>query len=282
MIITSKDNNYSASIHSNGAELFEFKKDKINYIWTIDEQFWNKTSPILFPIVGRLKNDSYTLNGIEYKLPRHGFARDCEFEVVHKKESEVLFSLRESQETLKIFPFEFELQIRYTLVESKLTISYEVINHSENSMPFNIGAHPAFAMNGNFEDYSLQFNKDENFETHHLENELFNGKTTFVESHEGNIPLSYSLFEKDALVFKQLESNEITIVKGNYTYLKIDFKSFPFLGIWTKKNAPFISIEPWYGHADEKTSNGNIYTKKAIQVLNPKENFNACFSIEIS
>ena len=281
MIITIKDNNYSASINSNGAELFKFKKDKTNYIWTIDEQFWNKTSPILFPIVGRLKNDSYTLNGIEYKLPRHGFARGCEFEVVHKKENEVLFSLRESEETLKMFPFEFELQIRYTLVESKLTISYEVINHSENSMPFNIGAHPAFAMTGNFEDYSLQFNKDENFETHHLENELFNGKTTFVESRIGNILLSYSLFEKDALVFKHIKSYEVSILKENNPYLKINFEGFPFLGIWTKQNAPFLCIEPWYGHADEKISNGNIYTKKDVQILNPKDIFKANFSIEI-
>lgn len=281
MIITIKDNNYSASINSNGAELFEFTKDKTNYIWTIDEQFWNKTSPILFPIVGRLKNDSYTLNEKEYKLPRHGFARDCEFEVIHQKENEVAFSLRESEETLKIFPFEFELQIRYTLVESKLTILYEVINHSENSMPFNIGAHPAFAITGNFEDYSLQFNKDENFETHHLENELFNGKTTFVKSRIGNIPLSYSLFEKDALVFNHLKSNEVSILKENNPYLKIDFESFPFLGIWTKQNAPFLCIEPWYGHADEKISNGNIYTKKDVQILNPKDIFIANFSIEI-
>jgi galactose mutarotase-like enzyme len=281
MIITIKNNKYSASIKSEGAELFEFTKDNTNYIWTVNEQFWNKTSPVLFPIVGRLINDSYTLNGEEYNLPRHGFARDCEFEVIHKKENEVVFLLKESQETLKMFPFEFELQITYTLVESKLTISYEVINHSENPMLFNIGAHPAFAMIGNFEDYSLQFNKDENFETHHLENELFNGKTTLVESHKGNIPLSYSLFEKDALVFKHLKSNEVSILKENYLYLKINFESFPFLGIWTKKDAPFICIEPWYGHADEKISNGNIYTKKAIQILNPKENFKAFFSIEI-
>ena len=136
MILTIKDTNYSASINSKGAELFEFTKDKTNYIWTIDERFWNKTSPILFPIVGRLKNDSYTLNGKEYKLPRHGFARDCDFEVIHQKENEVVFSLRESQETLKMFPFEFELQIKYTLENNKLTISYKVINHSRKLNAF--------------------------------------------------------------------------------------------------------------------------------------------------
>ncbi|WP_339889058.1 aldose 1-epimerase family protein [uncultured Flavobacterium sp.] len=281
MIITIKDTNHSASINNKGAELFEFTKDKTNYIWTIDEQFWNKTSPILFPIVGRLKNDSYTLNEKVYKLPRHGFARDCDFEVIHQKENEVVFSLRESQETLKMYPFEFELQIKYTLENNKLTISYKVINHSENSMPFNIGAHPAFAMNGNFEDYSLQFNKNEEFETHHLENELFNAKTDLVESDKGKIPLTYSLFEKDALVFKHLKSNELSILKENNPYLKINYEGFPFLGIWTKQNAPFLCVEPWYGHADEKTSNGNFHDKKAIQVLNSKASFIACFKIII-
>lgn len=277
-----KDKKYSASIHHLGAELFEFKKENTNYIWTIDEHYWNKTSPVLFPIVGRLKNDSYTLNEKEYKLPRHGFARNYDFEVIHQKENEVVFSLSESEETLKLFPFEFELQIKYSLEDNKLTISYQVINHSENLMPFNIGAHPAFAMTGNFEDYSLQFNKEERFETHHLENELFSGKSTLVESNQGNIPLTYSLFEKDALVFNHLKSNEVSILKENNPYLKINYKGFPFLGIWTKQKAPFLCIEPWQGHADLENTSGNIFEKKDIQILEPNENLNCSFSIQIA
>lgn len=281
MIITIKNNIYSASIKSMGAELFEFKKENSNYIWTIDEHFWNRTSPVLFPIVGRLKNDSYTYNKREYKLQRHGFARNYEFEVIHLTENEVIFSLKENLETLSNYPFAFELQIKYTLIENKLTIVYHVFNNSKEVMPFNIGAHPAFVIDGDFEDYSLQFNKEETFETYHLENELFNGVTTLVENLKGKIPLSYSLFEKDALVFKNLKSNEVSILKENSPYLKINFKNFPFLGIWTKRNAPFICIEPWYGHADEKISDGNIYTKKSIQTLKQKTNFTVYFDIEI-
>lgn len=276
-----KNKNYSASIKHLGAELETFIKDNINYIWTIDEQYWNKTSPVLFPIVGRLKNDSYTLNGKEYKLPRHGFARDYEFEVIEKSENEVIFSFSENKETLVLFPFEFELQIKYTLEENKLTISYKVINHSNEKMPFNIGAHPAFSMDGDFEKYSLQFNIDERFKTHHLENELFDGKSTLIESKNGLIPLKYSLFENDALVFKHLQSNEVNVLKNNNPYLKVSFDSFPFLGIWTKQNAPFICIEPWFGHADETTSDGNIHNKKSIQVLNSEAIFQCSFHIEI-
>lgn len=276
-----KNKNYSASIKHLGAELETFIKDNINYIWTIDEQYWNKTSPVLFPIVGRLKNDSYTLNGKEYKLPRHGFARDYEFEVIEKSENEVIFSFSENKETLVLFPFEFELQIKYTLEENKLTISYKVINHSNEKMPFNIGAHPAFSMDGDFEKYSLQFNIDERFKTHHLENELFDGKSTLIESKNGLIPLKYSLFENDALVFKHLQSNEVNVLKNNNPYLKVSFDSFPFLGIWTKQNAPFLCIEPWFGHADETTSDGNIHNKKSIQVLNSEAIFQCSFHIEI-
>ncbi|WP_338378504.1 aldose 1-epimerase family protein [uncultured Flavobacterium sp.] len=276
-----KDKNYSASINHFGAELETFFKDNTNYIWTIDEHYWNKTSPVLFPIVGRLKNDSYTLNGKEYSLPRHGFARNFEFKVIEKSENMVVLSLMQNEETLKVFPYEFELQLKYVLEDNKLTISYLVINNSNKIMPFNIGAHPAFSIPTRFEDYSLQFNIDERFKTHHLENELFDGKSTLIESKNGLIPLKYSLFENDALVFKHLQSNEVNVLKNNNPYLKVSFDSFPFLGIWTKQNAPFICIEPWFGHADETTSDGNIHNKKSIQVLNSEAIFQCSFHIEI-
>lgn len=276
-----KDKNYSVSVHHLGAELESFNKENTNYIWTIDENYWNKTSPVLFPIVGRLKNDSYTLNEKEYKLPRHGFARNYAFEVLEKSENSVVFSLKESEETLKVFPFEFELQLKYVLENNKLTLTYTVFNNSKEKMPFNIGAHPAFSIPTNFEDYSLQFNKEEIFESHLLENELFNGKTININSEKGKIPLNYSLFKNDALVFKHLESNEISILKNNNPYIKVNFEGFPFLGIWTKKNAPFICVEPWNGHADEVSTNGIIKNKKGIQLLNSKECFIISLSIEI-
>ena len=123
------DKKYSVTIHHLGAELETFIKDSTNYIWTIDEQFWNKTSPILFPIVGRLKNDIYSLHGKKYSLPRHGFARNYKFEVLEKTDSSVLFSLKQNEETLKVFPFEFELQVKYVLQQNKLTLTYMVFNN---------------------------------------------------------------------------------------------------------------------------------------------------------
>lgn len=281
MTIQIQNQNISAEINSLGAELISFKKNNHNYIWTIDEAFWNKASPVLFPIVGRLKNDSYTINNTPYSLPRHGFARNHEFEVIQKLNNTVTFSLKQNEQTLKQYPFSFELQLKYILHDNSLTISYLVVNHSEEKMPFAIGAHPAFAIDSNFEDHTLVFENDENLVSHQLENEAFSGKTKTISLEKNQLPLHYSLFEKDAIVLKNCKSKYLTILKNNNPYLKVIFESFPFLGIWTKPNAPFLCIEPWQGCADSDTANGDIFQKEGIQILNHNKEFNTSFSIEI-
>lgn len=281
MIITLSNTKISASINTVGAELMKLEKDNQNYIWTIDEAFWNKTSPILFPIVGRLKNDSYSINDKTYELPRHGFARNFEFEVANQTENTVVFLLTENSETLKNYPFQFELRLKYELIENSLKISYSVLNKSQDIMPFSIGAHPAFAIEDSFSDYSLQFNEAEEFVSYELENEQFNNSFRKIPSENGKINLDYALFEKDALVFKQLKSNKLTLSKKNQPYLSVEFKDFPYLGIWTKPNAPFLCIEPWCGLADNVNHNGNIYEKEGIQLLDNNAEFQKEINISI-
>ena len=281
MIITIQNTKISASINSFGAELLTLKKGKTNYIWTVDTSYWNKTSPILFPIVGRLKKDVYTYNDTSYSLPRHGFARDNAFEIIRKTDTEVVFSFSSNEITNKVYPFDFELQIGYTLLDNKLSISYKVINKSKCEMPFSIGAHPAFAISNDLKEYALVFNSSEPFESHLLENDLFSGLTQKIPSNENKIPLSYELFANDALVFKNLNSTEVALVYQDKPLLKMDFKGFPYLGIWTKDHAPFICIEPWFGHADNKNSNGELTEKEGIQIVAYKETFRSQFSIEI-
>ena len=138
MIINLSNNKISASINTFGAELILLKKENQNYIWTVDETYWNKTSPILFPIVGKLKNDSYSIKGRTYELPRHGFARNFEFKVEHQTENSVVFFLESNAETLQQFPFEFELKLEYRLTENDLEINYLVSNKSNEVMPFSI------------------------------------------------------------------------------------------------------------------------------------------------
>jgi galactose mutarotase-like enzyme len=281
MIITITNATLTATINTLGAELISLVKNNKNYIWQVDEMYWNKTSPILFPIVGRLKNDSYTFNGKTYQLPRHGFARNIEFTFDKKSDSQVIFELNETEETKAIYPFSFKLLMAYTLMENELVIEYFVRNQSDEVLPFSIGAHPAFAISENFENYLLQFNAVDTFETHHLENESFIGKTTLVDAKNNTINLNYALFEKDALVFKQLNSNEVTLKNKDKAILKVNYDHFPYLGIWTKQNAPFLCIEPWCGLADSNNHNGDLEEKEGMNHLPAGEDFLRAIRIEI-
>jgi galactose mutarotase-like enzyme len=272
----------TATINSFGAELCSLKnKDNKEYIWEGNPDFWGKHSPILFPIVGTLKNNSFHYNAKEYHLSRHGFARDMDFEIVDEKENSVTFSIHSSEETVKVYPFEFELQIIYTLDNYNLSIEYKVINKGNSKMPFSIGAHPAFALPGNFEDYSIQFDKEESLEYYLLENDLISNQTKKLETQEGQIPLTYELFKNDALIFKTLKSKSLTILEDRIPVLRVNFKDFPSLGIWTKMNAPFLCIEPWFGYSDTNENSGNLFVKEGIQVLEENATFRSEFSIEI-
>jgi galactose mutarotase-like enzyme len=276
-----KYNNTTITINSKGAELIQIEKDSKSYIWDIDTNYWNKTSPVLFPIVGMLINKKYQYNDIEYNLERHGFAREYEFTILEEKENKVVFSLQSNEETLKIYPFTFELWIIYILNEKGLIIEYQVNNLSNSIMPFSLGAHPAFKIEGNFEDYSLEFETDEKLETYHLQNELQSGETSFIRLEDKQLRLNYDWFKNDAIILKDHPTSSLKLLKNNELVLKINFKDFPYLGIWTKKDAPFICIEPWVGIADSIFCDGNIFEKEGIQLLKPMAVFTREIVIEI-
>lgn len=271
-----------ASIKHAGAELFSLvDHQNKEYIWEGNPDFWGKHSPVLFPIVGTLKNNTYTIEQKSYQLSRHGFARDMEFELIDKTENSAIFSLQSNAETLKKYPFQFELQLIYTLYDTTLDIAYKVINKSESKMPFSIGAHPAIALPENFENYSFQFEKEEDLKYSLLENDLISNKTESLKTIENLVPLNYKLFENDALVFKTLESNSLTIFENTKPYIKVDFEDFPSLGIWTKDQASFVCIEPWFGYSDTTKNSGDLFEKEGILILNAKQTFNSKFSIQI-
>lgn len=273
----------SGSINTKGAELNSFKNLQTNkeYIWDGNPNFWGKHSPVLFPIVGALKDDCYYYEGKKYNLSRHGFAREFEFEVLESSSNTASFLLKQNSEIAAKYPFDFDLQMDYKLVDRQLVLSYTIRNKSDVEMPFSIGAHPAFALPNSFTDYSLEFEKEENLITHELENNLFSGKTRAVSLDKTNLPLTYALFEKDALVFKTIESKKITILENGKPLLKVNFEDFSSLGIWTVQNAPFICIEPWIGFADEVSSKNNLFEKTDIQILKSNSNFTASFSVEL-
>ncbi len=277
-----KNSVLTAEIKHFGAELISLKTNlNKKYIWEGNPDFWGKHSPILFPIVGTLKNNSFHHNGMEYHLSRHGFARDMEFELIDATENSATFSIQSSDETLKVYPFEFELQLIYTLDKNNLFIAYKVINKGKSTMPFAIGAHPAFALPNQFENYAIAFEKEEPLEYYLLEDDLISNNTKQLEVDNKQIPLTYDLFENDALIFKTLQSDSLTILENENPILRVHFKDFPSLGIWTKMNAPFLCIEPWFGYSDTNENSGNLLEKEGILILESNETFYSKFSIEI-
>ena len=282
MITILKSDKLIAKINHKGAELISLKNDvEKEFIWNGNPEFWSKHSPILFPIVGTLKNNEYYFEGKKYSLNRHGFARDMDFELIAKTDSTAVFSLVNNTNTLNVYPFEFELLLNYELTDNSLIITFKVINKNLFSMPFSIGAHPAFALSEQFENYSLDFEYSEKLICFELENDLLSNVTNSIQRNENNVALHYDLFEKDALVFKKIKSKKITLLENKKPFLCIQFDDFPSLGIWTKPKAPFICIEPWLGYADTTANSGNILEKEGIKIIEANEIFELEYSITL-
>ena len=270
-----------ASFDSLGAELISLISKGREYIWEGNPAFWDKQSPILFPTIGSLKEDTYFFEEKKYHLPRHGFAREKEFKVIEQTDSKIIFSLKSDEETLNVYPFIFELQIEYRLVQNQLEVHYKVKNNSEDEMFFAIGGHPGFALSENFEDYSLVFETNNELKYSLLENHLLADETQVLKSVNNNLPLNYQLFEKDALVFKNHQIQSVTIQENGKDFVKVSFANFPDLGIWTKINAAFICIEPWFGHADLVKTNQKLQEKAGILLLKPNVEFKSVYVIEL-
>lgn len=281
-ILTISNSKITAQFRTLGAELISLKNeyDK-EFMWEGNPKHWGKHAPILFPIVGSLKNNSFEYDGNSYTLPRHGFARELAFDVIEKKDHSITFSLQSNAETLKKYPFDFELQLSYTLENASLHLGYKVINKSNTALPFSIGGHPAFALPQNFENYNLSFDHSESLTYNLLEEGLISDQTQRIEIPNQQLALHYSLFENDALVFKNIPSKSVTILEENHPFLKVDYTEFPDLGIWTPVNAPFICIEPWFGYSDTPSNSGKILEKEGILSVAPTAFFQSSYTITL-
>jgi galactose mutarotase-like enzyme len=282
VITTISNSILTAQIKHLGAELFSLKDNSSKeYIWNGNPTYWGKHSPVLFPIVGTLKNNTYQYENAEYQLSRHGFAREMEFELIDKQENSATFSLISTPATKEKYPFDFELHLIYTIENNSLKLEYKVFNNGKTRMPFSIGAHPAFDLPGNFENYSLLFENEAPLHYYLLEDGLISKTTNDLPLNKNELHLNYKLFENDALVFKKIESKTITILENSKPFLKISYTDFPDLGIWTPPNTPFICIEPWFGYSDTVDQIGSLLNKEGIQILEAKATFHSTFSIEI-
>ena len=287
-MITIQNNKLKATFKELGAELTSLinLENGKEIMWEGNPDFWGGQSPVLFPTVGALKNEQYIFEGKTYELPRHGFARRRTFDVKNSSETEVIFELKSDEESLKIYPFEFSLEIKYTLAENKLTVSYQVKNLSKNEIYFSLGAHPGFAIdteNGlTYNDYEIAFSDDEKLEIHPLVDNLISNETKTIELNNKTLPLSYELFSKDALVMTTMKSRELILrnKKNNHKVI-FSYSNFPYFGIWAAKNADFVCLEPWQGIADLENHDQELTEKVGILKLDKNQDWKADWAVEI-
>ncbi|RPD38278.1 aldose 1-epimerase family protein [Chitinophaga barathri] len=268
-------------VSAQGAELQSIvrKDNQLEYLWSGDPAFWGKKSPILFPIVGGLKDNTYRYKGKSYQLGRHGFAREMAFNVSEHTPTSITFSLSDDDSTLAKYPFHFNLTVRYAIQNATLSVKYTVQNTGDEPMYFSIGAHPAFKVplveQTAFDDYSLHFNKPETAGVWPLSDAglIQTAPVPYLED-VTELMLQKSLFYKDALVFKHLASDVISIRSSQTPHgLEVSFPGFPYMGIWSAKDADFVCIEPWCGIADPVNTSGELEEKEGIHLLAPEEIF---------
>lgn len=277
-----------------GGELISFKLDGEERIHQgencKDENgrvYWKRHSPILFPIVGKLKMNRTIIGGRVYEMYQHGFARDMDFEPITKLDNFHSYVLKSNKNTNSKYPYDFELYTTYRLDENKLTTIYRVINTSLVNMPFGIGGHPAFKIDldelqkGN---YYLEFEENED-KIHFLY--LVDGLIGIdyaknIIKDKKIIELDSKTFNNDAIIMKGLTSHKISLKNkaSGKTLLTMDFTDFPYLALWSKPNAPFLCIEPWYSTADNVKSTGVFTQKQDIILLKPKETFECKYTVE--
>lgn len=277
----------SISVNSLGAELISLKSNNNELLWQADKTVWPRYAPVLFPIVGRLKNNQATNNHIAYNLTQHGFARDKEFVLVEQKDNCLEFELTASEGTLALYPFHFSLRIRYELESSGIKIKYIVFNPNGEILPFSIGAHPGFSCKRvageSLEDFYLEFENKNELITEKLNDGLLSGETYSIKLSENKLPLNMDLFNNDALVFKNKQIEKVKLCSTrSKTQITLHCQDWPFFGIWTKKGSDaFVCLEPWYGITDPIITNGDLVNKIGIQLLKAYSSFETVFSMEI-
>lgn len=260
------ENDYLAiSVDTHGAELSSIinKKENKEMLWQGNPEYWGRKSPVLFPVVGKYKKGKTTYEGKEYSLGQHGFARDMEFVIAEKTSNKLTFILESNHKTLEVYPFNFRLTCTFQLVDNKIIVGWEVQNTDNKKIYFSIGAHPAFyceksktilTMNSENLKYSL-VNADG----------LYTPKKYDVES---EFVLHDSIFDNDALIIENSNVTEVSLVDNDKEYITVKFDA-PLFGIWspTKKNAPFVCIEPWFGRCDAEDFNGDITEREWSNAL---------------
>ena len=284
-------NEITITVQDQGAELVSLKNTTTGreYMWDANPEYWGKTSPILFPFVGGLKNNSYRYQGKEFQMSKHGFAREMEFTLISQDDNSMWFELASNEETMKKYPFAFKLLQGYEVLNGAVKVLWKVYNKNEETMYFSLGGHPAFACpldsSQKQTDCYIRFDLEQNevVSTQITPAGLSGSVKTSYPLVNGMMKITEDLFDDDALVIEnnQTKTVELADPDGN-SYLRVSFDA-PLFGIWSpaKIQAPFICIEPWYGRCDAVDFEGSLEDREWGNRLLPGEVFEAEYTIEI-
>lgn len=278
MLYTIENASFRLSADTLGAELNSFTANGGEYIRQKNE-VWNGQSPLLFPVVGKLKDDQLRVGGRTYAMPKHGFAKKSEFTLESKEEKKMTFLLKSSDVTRACYPFDFELRVTYALTAGGFTMDYSVKNTGADTMHFSIGAHPGFFADAGDE---LVFDSTETAPAWLFGSEKLIGRKSDSVFENGNtITLHPDLFKDDALIFEGLRSSGVTLKRANGRNVHVDFGGAPCLGIWAKPASDYVCIEPWFGVDDREGADYTFENKPYVQKLGSGKEFKFTVSVEV-
>lgn len=265
-----------------GAEIKSVVKGDREYMWCGDPKYWCRTSPVLFPFVGGLKNGKYTLDGVEYDGRKHGFARDAKFDIAEQTDTSVAFSLKDSEETYRDYPYHFELLIKYTLDGATVKVEWTVKNENDREMGFSIGGHPAFNLceDGNY----FKFNTENDIKYYLVDPDGLCDKSKLhtAECNGGYLEMYEGMFDNDAFIIEGKQATEVSLCnKDKEPYVSVKFDA-PLFGLWHPAGTgiPFVCIEPWYGRCDGSDFAGDLFERDYVEKLAPKSEFNAGYEMK--
>lgn len=290
VIYTIQNGGMAAKIDSLGANLISLSQGGDEFIWQRDPAYWTGSAPVLFPVVGRNRDGVITVGGRAYPMPKHGFVHDAEHTLAEQEENAVTFRYSSCPRTREMYPWEFDFETGFTLKDGVLDTAFRITNRDQHDMYFCVGGHPAFNVpltaDERFEDWQLEFEKEEALATHPMQGEMILSQTEPVPVQSRILPLRRSLFNKDALILDRLESNWVKMYsKHTGRGVQVTFSDFNTLGIWTRaepSDAPYVCIEPWIGMGfrdDEPTA--ALEERYDVQKLAPGQTVCRAFQIRI-
>lgn len=279
----------TAAVSPLGAELRSLCVNHSGHdvIWQRDPDIWTGSAPILFPIVGRLIDGQYILDGQTYSMPIHGIVRDKDWTVVEQDASCAVLEIGDSEASRQSYPFRWKLAVRFALSGIRLSVSYTVTNLDTRTLYFSLGSHPGFNLDfgsDSLSDYAL---RTDHSGTPWKRRKIVDGKLSAewfdVDWQGQDLPLSESRFDDDALVFTGIDCTELRLVHArDPRQIIFDTGGAPDLGIWAKRGAPYVCIEPWYGYDDPEDHDQAFATKPGIQTLEPQGVFTTAYGIELN